>query len=68
MEEEKTLLNFSLISEDSNDKFFYTCNADFDVLVSSLYTVAKEDIFTREALKLVGDFINEEFYKENIDK
>ncbi len=68
MAEEKTLLNFSLISEDSNDKFFYTCNADFDVLVSSLYTVAKEDIFTREALKLVGDFINEEFYKENINQ
>tara|TARA_R110000803_G_scaffold37211_1_gene80175 strand:+ start:223 stop:429 length:207 start_codon:yes stop_codon:yes gene_type:complete len=68
MAEEKTLLNFSLISEDSNDKFFYTCNADFDVLVSSLYTVAKEDLFTREALKLVGDFINEEFYKENINQ
>ena len=68
MAEEKTLLNFSLISEDNNDKFFYTCNADFDVLVSSLYTVAKEDIFTREALKLVGDFINEEFYKENINQ
>ena len=68
MAEEKTLLNFSLISEDSNDKFFYTCNADFDVLVSSLYTVAKEDVFTREALKLVGDFINEEFYKENINQ
>ena len=68
MAEEKTLLNFSLIAEDSNDKFFYTCNADFDVLVSSLYTVAKEDIFTREALKLVGDFIIEEFYKENINQ
>ena len=55
---------FNLPGDKDSDKFFFECNSEYEQLVTALYAVAKDDLFVREALKVVGDFINDEFYKE----
>ncbi len=55
---------FILQGKGGSDKFDYECESDFDVLVAALWTVVQDDLFTREAIKLVGDFINDEYFKD----
>ena len=63
-EEIKQDFKFLLESKSNDGKFTYECETDFDVLVSALWTVVQDDLFIREAFKVVGDFINEEYFKD----
>ena len=64
---EITPFNFSLKSSDNKDSFTYEYNSTLDDLVTVLWSISQDDLFVREALKVVGDFINEKYYNDEQD-